>query len=134
MIIRHLGHQRERLGLLPRVGMALRALVFPLQKLAKRGAAMAVAGLLLSREFGEGLADLGEVEEWIVAEAVAAARRAQNETFGAAVKRRQRVSIAGHRDHADEAGGALLVGNIVKFAQQARIVGLVGGIGCVLRY
>src|SRR5208337_5472994 len=115
------------------VGMAFGAFVFPLQELTKRCSAVAVLGFLFGGEFGEGFADLREVEEWIVAEAVAAARRVQNETFSAAEKGRQRVSIAGHRNHADKAAGAILVGNIVELTQQASIVRLVAGIGRVLR-
>ena len=40
--------------------MAFRAFVFPLQELAKRRAAVAVAGFLFGREFSEGLPDLAE--------------------------------------------------------------------------
>src|SRR5271157_697621 len=113
--------------------MAFGAFVFPLQELTERCAAVAVFGFLFCGEFREGFADPREVEEWIVAEAVAAARRVQNETFSAAVEGRQRVSIAGHCNHADKASGAILVGNLVELTQQASIVRLVAGIGRVLR-
>src|SRR5271166_6507002 len=108
--------------------MAFRAFVFPLQELAKGGPTMAVFGLLFGGELGEGLADLREVEERIVAEAVGAARRAQNETFSAAVKGRQRVAVPRDRDHADKTAGTILVGNIVQLAQQASVVRFVAGI------
>ena len=45
------------------------------------------------------------------------------------VKCRQGVSIARRRDHADEATGAVLIGNVVQLAQQASVIGLVAGIG-----
>src|SRR5271157_5759842 len=111
------------------MGMALGAFVFPLQELTERCAAVAVFGFLFSSEFGESFANLREIEERIVTEAIAAARRPQNETFSTAEKGRQRVSIAGHRNHADKASGAILVGNIVELTQQASIVRLVAGIG-----
>ncbi len=109
--------------------MALRAFVFPLQKLAKGGATMAVAGFLFSGEFSESLSNLGEVEQRIVSEAVGAARHAQDETFSATVKRRHRVPVARRRNHTDKASGAVFVGNVVQFAQQASVIGLIAGIG-----
>ena len=104
--------------------MALCAFVLPLQKLAKGGAAVAILGLLFGREFGESLPDFRKVEQRIVAEAIGAARRAQNETFGAAVKGSQSVSVAGRCDDADKAAGAVFVRNVMQLAQQAGVVGL----------
>src|SRR5271157_470421 len=115
------------------VGMAFGAFVFPLQELTERCAAVAVFGFLFGGEFREGFADLREIEQRIVAEAIATARCVQNETFSAALKRRQSVSIAGHCNHADKAAGAVFLGNIVELTQQASIVRLVAGIGRVLR-
>jgi len=106
--------------------VALCAGVFPLQELAKRGTAMAVARLLFCGEFGEGLADLRKIKKRIVAKTVGAPRRTQNETFGLAVESCQSVSVARNRDHADKTADAVLVGNVVEFAQQTRIVGFVG--------
>ena len=112
--------------------MAIFTLVFPRKKRAERRPAMTVSGFLLSRELGESLANLGKVEERIVAESIEAARRTQDDAFGRPVKRRQRVAVARGSDHADESPGTEFVGHIVQLAQQPRIVGLVVGVGMVL--
>src|ERR1019366_1642461 len=106
--------------------MEVTEMVGPLQKLAEGRPAMAVLGLFFGGEFGEGLVDLGKEKQWIVAESVATARRVQNNAFGLAMKRCQGVSVARHGDHAHEAAAAVLVRNIVKFAQQPCVVSLVG--------
>ena len=105
--------------------MEVTEVVRPLQKLAEGRAAMAVLGLLFGGELGEGLADLGEEEQRIVAESVVSARGVQDQAFGFAVKCCQRVSVAGDGDHAGEVAGAVFVRNFVQLAQQAGIVGLV---------
>src|SRR5271165_5615802 len=105
--------------------MQVTEVVGPLQKLEEGRAAMAVLRLFLGGEFGEGLADLRKEEQGIVAEAVAAAGRVQDDAFGLAVKRRQRVSVARNGNHTDEAAGAVLVRNIVQLAQEPLIVGFV---------
>src|SRR5271165_558486 len=107
--------------------MTFCAFVLPLKKLAKCGTAVAVFGLLFGGEFGEGLANLREIEQRIIPKSIGAAWFAQNETFGPAVKSRQRMSVARRRDDADKAASAVLVRDVVQLPQQAGIVGLVGG-------
>src|ERR1700690_3177922 len=101
----------------PGVRVVFGAFVLPLQEGAKSRAAMAVVRLFLGDEFGEGLADFREVKQRIVAEAIFAARRTQNHAFSFAVESGQRVSVAGGGNHADEAPGAIFVGNIMQLAQ-----------------
>src|SRR5215469_919153 len=52
----------------------------------------------------------------------------ENDTFGRAVKRRERVAIARGGDHADEAPGAEFVRYVVQLSQQAGVVGFVIGV------
>ena len=105
--------------------MQVTEMVCPFEKQAEGVSAMAVSGLLFRGEFGEGLLDLGKKEQRIVAETIGPARRVQDDAFGFAVECCQSVSIARHGNHSNEAASAVLVGNIVQFAQQSSVVGLV---------
>ena len=97
--------------------------IFPLEKRPKRRTAMAVVRLLFRSEFGEGLANLREVEERIIAKAICSARFPQDLTFGSSVKKTYRVPVTRRGDHADEPGGAKLIRYFVQVAKQAGVVG-----------
>src|ERR1039458_2537805 len=62
-----------------RVRVLFMAFVFPREERPKRRASVAVEGFLLGGQFGEGLGDLGEVEQRVIAEAVRASRLAAAE-------------------------------------------------------
>src|ERR1022692_3236007 len=108
--------------------MLLVALVLPCEERPERRASVAVERFLLGAQFGEGLADLGEVEQRVIAETVRASRRAQENAFGFALKAGQCMAVAGHGDNADEPASAVFVRNVVQFAQEARVIGFVIGV------
>ena len=108
--------------------MPLLLLILPLQKGPEGGSAMTVSCFLFRSEFGKSLPDLREVKQRIVTKSVRSSFGVQRLTFGFAVKRCQRVSIARSGNHADEASGTKLIRNFVQLAQQAGIVVLVIGI------
>src|ERR1017187_9578877 len=118
-----------------RMRVLFMAFVLPREERPKRRASVAVEGFLLGGQFGEGLGDLGEVEQRVIAEAVRAARRAQENPFGFALISGQGVAVAGHGDNADEPASAVFVRNVMQFAQEARVIGFVIGVwrmlGCV---
>src|ERR1039458_3220326 len=111
-----------------RVRVLFMAFVFPREERPKRRASVAVEGFLVGGQFGEGLGDLGEVEQRVIAEAVRASRRAQENPFGFALKGGQGVAVAGHGDNTDEPASAVFVRNVVQFAQEARVIGFVIGV------
>src|ERR1035438_574577 len=92
-----------------RVRVLFMAFVLPREERPKRRASVAVEGFLLGGQFGEGLADLGEVEQRVIAETVRASRRAQENAFGLALKAGQCMAVAGHGDNADEPASAVFV-------------------------
>src|SRR5271165_41679 len=86
-------------------------LFVPRQERTKRYAAMAVARLFFRSQFGEGLLNGRKEEQWIVAEAVCAARRVEDETFGGTAKGPDCVPVAGGGQQANEPGGAFFRGD-----------------------
>src|SRR5208282_638 len=97
----------------------------PLQKGAKSCAAMAVLGFFGCAELGKGLADLREVEQWIIPESMLAPGPIQNDAFSGAAEGVNSPAVMGRGQHADETSGALLFRNPSQFAEHARVVGFV---------
>src|SRR5271166_5038654 len=111
--------------------MKVAEVVGPVKELAERRAAMAVFSFLLGGEFGEGFFDLGKEEQRVIAETVGSPRGVKDDALSLAVKCRQRVSVAGDGDDADEAAGTVFVGDIMQLAQQTGVVGLIVGVSGV---
>src|ERR671931_1372918 len=79
----------------------------PLKEFAEGGAAMADRSLLFGRKFGKGLAEGGEQEQRIVAEAARPAGCVQDAAVSLATESGERSAIVGRGDHADEARAAV---------------------------
>jgi len=90
---------------------------------------MAVVRFVGHVQFRERLPDLREKKQRIVAEAIVAAGRIQDDAFGGAAEGGEGLAIAGGGDDADESRGALFGRHTGQFAQHARIVRFVVGVG-----
>jgi len=73
---------------------------------------MAVLRFFYRAQFGKGLADLREIEQWIVSESVLASGCVQNNTFSGAAKGVNRPSVTGCGEYAGETSGALSFWNL----------------------
>ena len=73
---------------------------------------MAVLRLLLCAQFGESLADLREVEQRVVSEAILASRGFQNNAFGSAAEGLECPAVFSDGDYADKPSGTVFVRNI----------------------
>src|ERR1700733_4663652 len=97
--------------------LATRGPLIPLQKLAERGAAVAVPGLFFGGQFGESFLNLREVEQRVIAEAMGALGTSENHPFGLTVKHREHLPLARGGDHTYESPGAPFRGNISQLAK-----------------
>src|SRR5450755_1910047 len=89
---------------------------------------MAVLRFFFRTQFGERLADLREIKQWVVAESVVASGCGLNDAFGGAAESLSGVAVAGRSEHAYETRGALFGGNICQFAKNPGIVGVIVGV------
>src|SRR5207248_5218031 len=99
----------------------------PRAKLFERSAAMADCGFFFSRKLGGRLTQFWNQEQRIIAKAVAATRSVENLATNFAFERLQQPAVACRSQHANESPLAPVIRNLTHFAQQAAIVGLVGG-------
>jgi len=88
-----------------------------------------VARFFFRREFGESLLDLRKIEHGVVAESAGTLEVIENAALGDSAKRCQRQTIAGGGDYTHEASRALFGRNALEFAKNARIVGIIIGVG-----
>src|SRR5208337_5169465 len=121
----------------PRLKLLTVGAPIPRQECAKRCAAMAVLRFFFRAQFGKSLADLREIEQWVVSESVLASGRVQKNAFSGAAEGVNGMAVAGCGQHTDESRRALFCGNACEFAQHARVVGFVirvalRGVRCVI--
>src|SRR5438093_1047579 len=96
----------------------MRWVAIPLEKCAKRCAAMAELRLLFRAQLGKGFSNLRKIKQRIVAEAIGAAWSIEDDALGCTAEDRKRFSIASGGDDANEASGALIGWNINSIARR----------------
>ena len=89
---------------------------------------MAVPALLFRRQLGEGLAKLGKIKEWIVAEATLSARLREDLTLGLAFKRSHRLAVFGGGNYTYIFPRKRTGRKAFQLSDQGAIIGLIIGI------